>query len=203
MRSRSIPLALVALAALLVAGTRLPLGAEDEGKDKDAIAGNAKALKARDNLENARTIAKKWKEDALLVSVKGISVKEDGTVDASNADDSAANWSYYFFSPGTKTEGQDDAAARFSITLVGGRVEKTPNDASFAEKVALPPDFIDSDKVWLAAKKANKDAKGTAMMDLSHHEETRDTPFQWVFTSESGFTGSFDAKSGNPVGKQQ
>ncbi|MBI5366935.1 MAG: hypothetical protein HZA54_07845 [Planctomycetes bacterium] len=197
-RSLSLAVAAAATAAAALLGSTV-LRAQEPPKDEHKIEGNPKALKARDNVANATAIAKKWKADAVLVSIKGIYVKEDGTVDVSSAEEAAAYWGYYFFSPATKTEGEDDSAARLSVVLAGGKVEQTPSDNSFVEKVALPDDFIDSDKVWAAAKKADAALTGTAMVDLSHHEESTDHPHQWVFTSETGFTGQYDAKTGDPV----
>ncbi|MBI3271357.1 MAG: hypothetical protein HYZ53_20365 [Planctomycetes bacterium] len=174
-------------------------GNQQKEPDKEKIEGNAKALKARDNLENARTIAKKWKEDAILILVMGVSVKEDGTIDVTDAE-SGAYWGYWFFSPGTKTDAADDSAARFCVRLVGGAVEQLPGDSTFGDKVALPNDFLDSDKVWAAAKRVDAKAEGDAMMSLIHHEESKDHPFQWDF-QRPGMTVSFDAKSGTPLGQ--
>ena len=188
--------AAVAILALLATATSaLWLRADEE----DKIAADAKALKARDNVANVRAIAKKWKEDAILVGLLGNMVKDNGTVDASSPDSADAYWEYCFFSPATKFEGEDDTSARLSITLVGGKVEKTPAAPTSSDRIPLPDDFVDSDRVWAAAKKKDPKAAGTAQMVLGHHPEMKDHPFQWDFTSEAGSL-SIDSKSGDPVG---
>ncbi len=182
-------LASLVLAFVLVGVTGRRLPAEEP-----RIQGDPKALRAKDNWDQAVQLARQWRADAVLVRIDAARVREDGTVDVSDPDDHESYLYYRFVSPGRIAEDAGAEEARWMVMIEAGRIG-VQEDPSLDERKELPAEVIDMDRVREAARA--RGVAGPADLVLSWEERPADEPPTWrVETADR--TVRIDARTGEP-----